>query len=608
LDAGLHTDHNDPQTKRMAPHDPPETAGDVGSAWVRALARGLGPFLRPHWRVFAIVGLLMTIELASGVGQRKAMSYLLDEAILKSDFPLMLTVIAIMFAVAVIAGGAALIHEYIFSGLCARIPGEVRARLFQHIQLLPLQRLRNARHGDLASRITNDAGSVEPALWAIGYIAIAVGGIVFSLAMLFWTEWRLTLVGVALLPIALIGPKILSPRAVRASYATRTGIGNLATHLHENLANQIILRVFGLSTMAENRFAERNRQIMHTARRYNSFSYYGHRIPYLVVELLELLMLALGGWMVVRGELTPGQLVAFYLLFSGLCSHTWSLTAHMPSLISAASAMRRVHEVLDEPVADSQAAGRVAFSDLGDGIHFEAVSFSYEGERNQVENASLDVPTGSIVALVGGSGSGKSTVLQLLLGLQAPNAGRIRIGNQDLRDIRLEEFWSRVSCVFQDSLLFHASMADNIRCGRPSATDEEVTRAAKAAEIDEWIRTLPAGYDTIVAGDTCSGGQRQRLALARALVRDPALLVLDEPTSALDAATGASVMQTLRRVASGRTVVLVTHHLSDAAQASQIVVFDGGRIAERGTHAELLAQGGVYAALWAQQRNLPDPA
>ena len=515
MDAGLHTDHNDPPVTRVAPHDPPsretEPPVDVGIGWVGTLWRGVGPFLRPHRRVFAIVGLLMCIELASGVGQRKAMSYLIDETILKSNFPLMLLVIALMFAVAFVAGGAALIHEYIYSGLCARIPGEVRARLFQHIQHLPLQRLRTARHGDLASRVTNDAGSVEPALWSIGYIAVAVGGIVFSPAMLAWTEWRLTLVGAALLPLALIGPRILSPRAVRESYATRTGIGDLATHLHENLANQIILRVFGLSKMAEGRFAERNRRIVHTARRYNIFSYYSHRIPYLVVELLELLMLALGGWMVVRGGLTPGQLVAFYPLFSGLCSHTWSLTAHMPSLISAASAMRRVHEVLDEPAADLQSSGRVPFAGFGDGIHFDAVSLSYEGECNQVERASLDIRVGEFVAFVGESGSGKSTALQLLLGLQSPNAGQIRVGNTNLQNLRLEDFWSRVSVVFQDSLLFHASMADNIRCGRPDASDEAVTKAARAAEIDDWIRTLPDGYDAIVSGDTCSGGQRQHV-------------------------------------------------------------------------------------------------
>ncbi|MFM9888455.1 MAG: ABC transporter ATP-binding protein, partial [Burkholderiales bacterium] len=318
----------------------------------------------------------------------------------------------------------------------------------------------------------------------------------------------------------------------------------------------------------------------------------------------ELLMLALGGWMVVRGELTPGQLVAFYLLFSGLCSHTWSLTAHMPSLISAASAMRRVHEVLDEPVADLKSSTRVPFTGFGDGIHFDAVSFSYDGGRNQVERASLDIPIGAFVAFVGESGSGKSTALQLLLGLQTPNAGQIRIGKTNLQNLRQEDFWSRVSVVFQDSLLFHASMADNIRCGRHDASDEDVAKAARAAEIDAWIDSLPDGYNTIVSGDTCSGGQRQRLALARALVRDPTLLVLDEPTSALDAATGASVMQTLRRVAVGRTVVLVTHHLRDASQASHIVVFDRGHIAERGTHGELLSHGGVYAALWAQQREL----
>ena len=156
---------------------------------------------------------------------------------------------------------------------------DVRARLFEYLQRLPLQRLRTSRHGDLTARITNDAGSVEPALWSIGYIAVAVGGIVFSIAMLAWTEWRLTLVGVVLLPLALIGPRILSPRAVRESYATRTGIGDLATHLHENFANQIILRVFGLAKMANGRFAERNRRIVHTARRYNIFSYYSHRIP-----------------------------------------------------------------------------------------------------------------------------------------------------------------------------------------------------------------------------------------------------------------------------------------------------------------------------------------
>jgi ATP-binding cassette subfamily B protein len=578
---------------------------EVGFGWVKSLWAGLLPFLRPHRATFAIIGLLMCVELGLQMGQRKALSYLIDEAILKSQFGLLVLILSALFVAALIAGAAALAHEYMHSRLCARIPGEVRTRLFEHIQLFPLQRLRVSTHGDLITRITSDAGSVEPALWSAGYIASAICGIVFSFAILIWTEWRLTLIGVALLPLALIGPRILSPRAARESYTAKTNTGELATHLQENLANQIILRVFGLGRVARERFGERNERIIAAARRYNVYSYFSHRVPYIVIELLELLMLGLGGWFVLRGDLTPGNLVAFYLLFSGLCQYTWNLTATVPSLIGASAGMRRIHEVLGRQVPDPRTTRGDRFSGLGEGLRFEDVSFRYDGERNQFERVSLDVRKGEVVAFVGASGSGKSTALQLLLGLQTPASGRIVIGGVDLQQLSLGDYWSHVSAVFQDSLLFNTSIAENIRAGKLDATPDEIARAARAADIEDWVRTLPTGYGTIVSGDTCSGGQRQRIAIARALVREPELLVLDEPTSALDAATGAAVMQTLRNIAKGRTVVLVTHQLRDAADASRIVVFEEGRAVESGTHLELLGRGGSYARLWARQRDLP---
>jgi ATP-binding cassette, subfamily B, bacterial len=573
-----------------------------GFAWARSLVRNLLPFLAAHRGTFTIVGALMCVELAISVGQRKAFGILIDDAILKADFRLLMLILGLLLAATLVNGVATLTYEWMYSKLCARVPGEVRAAIFAHIQRLPLGRLRTSRHGDLIARLTNDAASVEPALWSLGYIAIAAGGIVFSLAMLFYTEWRLTLVGIVLLPLSIVGPRVLSPHAARYSYTAKTRIGDLGTHMQENLANQIVLRVFGLAGTARRRFDERNERIMDAAWRYNVTSYYSHRIPSIVIDLIELAMLALGGWMVVRGELTPGGLIAFYLLFSGLCAHTWTLTASAPSLINASAAMRRVREVLDDPVPAERPARGEHFEGLRDGLRFEDVSFSYDGERNQLESMSLAIRPGEMVAFVGASGSGKSTALQLLLGLQTPNAGRIVIGGHDLAALSQTEYWSRVSAVFQDSLLFHASIAENIRAGHVNASDDQVKRAARAADIDAWVETLPEGYDTIVAGDTCSGGQRQRLALARALVREPELLVLDEPTSALDAATGAAVMKTLREVAVGRTVVLVTHQLRDAADASRIVVFDAGRVAEIGPHAELLARGGVYARLWERQR------
>jgi ATP-binding cassette subfamily B protein len=332
-------------------------------------------------------------------------------------------------------------------------------------------------------------------------------------------------------------------------------------------------------------------------------------VPHIVITVLQLVMLGLGGWAVLRGRLSAGNLVAFYLLFVALCEHLWSLTATLPSLINASAAMRRVHEVLAQPVEDPahDAEGR-PFAGLGDGVRFEHVSFSYDGARDQLSDVSLALRPGERVAFVGGSGSGKSTALRLLLGLHAPRTGRILVGDTDLAEIARVDYWAHASAVFQDSLLFHASIAENIRAGRLDATPADIERAAAAAEIDDWVRTLPEGFDTVVSADTCSGGQRQRIALARALVRDPALLVLDEPTSALDPPTAAAVMQTLRRAAAGRTAVLVTHQLHDAADAARIVVFDAGRVAEIGTHAELLARRGAYAELWAKQRGQPEAA
>lgn len=588
-----------------------QASAAAGFGWLGLLLRNLVPFLAPHRRVLLAIAGLLCIEMGLEALQRKAMSWLIDDAILKSDFALLVQLLAMLVVAAIVVGGSALVREWMYSRLAAAVPGEVRGRIFEHVQRFPLQRLRTSTHGDLVSRMTSDAGSVEPAIWSLGYIAVALGGVLFSLAMLAWTDWRLTLVGIALLPLAVIGPRILSPLAARESYAARKYIGALATHLNENLANQIVLRVFGLARVARSRFGEHNDRIVAASRRYNVYSYYSHRVPTIVIDLLQLSMLGLGGWLVLRKEMTPGDLVAFYLLFSALCNHIWSLTASVPNLIEASAGMRRIREILDQPVPDRRDEGGVSFTDIGHGLRFEGVNFAYDPERQTLRDVSIEVHRGEVVAFVGGSGSGKSTALQLLLGLQAPTGGRIVVGGVDLQRIRLEDYWSRVSAVFQDSLLFHTSIADNIRAGKIGATDAEVARAARGADIEQWIRTLPEGYDTIVSGDTCSGGQRQRLAIARALIRDPAILVLDEPTSALDAATGAAVMRTLREVAAGRTVVLVTHQLRDAAEASRIIVFEDGRAVESGTHAALLAQGGAYAMLWARQREhtgLPDPA
>ena len=612
---------------------PPAASGDevAGFGWVSSLWRGLAPLLHPHRGQLALIGLLMAVELGLQLGQRKAFGTLVDDALLKSDGGLVVLILVLLLAAAIVSGAAALLHEYLQARLCASVPGEVRARLFEHTQRLPLSRLRTSTHGDLITRITSDAGSVEPALWSLGYVATAACGMVIALALLLWSDWRLALAGIALLPLALIGPRYLTPRAARESYAAKTAVGALATHLQENLANQIVLRVFGLHVLAAKRFDAHNQRIITASLRYNVFSYFSHRVPWIAIELIDLVVLALGCWMVVRGDMTPGQLIAFYLLFSSLAAHTYSLTAALPGLIGASAGMRRITELLGMPagpaavdVVDDLPAGTLrAPRTAGAGtleqapsIAFEQVSFRYASDptseaaapaADQLAEASFSIVPGRMTAFVGASGSGKSTALQLLLGLQQPRAGRVLIDGRDLADADLQAYWSGASAVFQDSLLFNASIAENIRAGRLEATDAQVEAAAQAAGIAAWVETLPEGYGTMVAGDTCSGGQRQRIAIARALVREPLLLVLDEPTSALDPSTGRAVMQTLLDVSGGRTSVLVTHQLRDAARADHVVVFDRARVVEAGTHAQLLALGGVYAGLWRQQEQRAEP-
>ncbi len=626
-----------------APAEPAAKDEVAGFGWVGSLWRGMAPLLRPHRGQLALIGLLMAVELGLQLGQRMAFGTLVDDALLKSDGGLVVLILVLLLVAAVVSGASALLHEYLQARLCASVPGEVRARLFDHTQRLPLSRLRTSAHGDMITRITSDAGSVEPALWSLGYVATAACGVVIALGLLLWSDWRLALVGIALLPLALIGPRFLTPLAARESYAAKTAVGGLATHLQENLANQIVLRVFGLGPVASRRFDAHNQRIITASLRYNVFSYFSHRVPWIAIELIDLVVLALGCWMVVRGDMTPGGLIAFYLLFSSLATHTYSLTAAMPGLIGASAGMRRISELLGMqaetpsaepgvlPPARASAAGgaRAGRLERPPSMRFEQVSFRYQVDpahaaaqsppgatdgdavqvvpSDQLSEASFEIAAGCMTAFVGSSGSGKSTALQLLLGLQRPRTGRVLLDGIDLAQVELQDYWSGTSAVFQDSLLFNTTIAENIRAGCLDASDGQVAAAAHAAGIGAWIDTLPDGYATIVAGDTCSGGQRQRIAIARALVRDPLLLVLDEPTSALDPSTGRAVMQTLLDVSGGRTSVLVTHQLRDAARADRIVVFDRARVVEAGTHAELLAIGGVYAGLWSQQeqRALP---
>jgi ATP-binding cassette subfamily B protein len=276
----------------------------------------------------------------------------------------------------------------------------------------------------------------------------------------------------------------------------------------------------------------------------------------------------------------------------------------IPVSIQAAAAVRHMDEMLDEPTRGTDRPGTPELPRIVNDITFDRVTFQYENSRAPVlDNLSLKLDVGKKIAIVGPSGSGKSTLLNLILRLYMPDEGRVTIDGVDIRKVTRESLRSHMAVVFQENMLFNMSIRENIRLGKEGATDEEVTQAAKMAEIHRYIMSLPDKYDTQVGerGDTLSGGQRQRIAIARAIVRNPSVLLLDEATSALDQTTEAALNATLFKLAKGRTMISSTHRLTSVVDMDEIIVISAGRAIERGSHAELLALGGTYRELWNNQ-------
>jgi ATP-binding cassette subfamily B protein len=319
------------------------------------------------------------------------------------------------------------------------------------------------------------------------------------------------------------------------------------------------------------------------------------------------IVLGVGAWMAYSDLLTTGSLVAFLSLHAVVSKDSYDLTKKViPALISSSGGLQRIEELLAEPEEVANAADARTLSRIEGPLALENVTFGYTPERPVLSGVSVTVAPGERVALVGPSGSGKSTVLQMLLRFYDPQRGRVTVDGLDIRSVSLESLHGQMAAVFQESFLFAGTIRENIGLGKLGAELEEIRAAARAAEIDEVITALPDGYDTPVGelGGRLSGGQRQRVAIARAVLRDPAVLLLDEATSALDPGTEAAINATLDRLAAGRMVVLVTHRLASARTADRIVVLDGGRLVESGSHDELLAGGGLYHGLWQKQSGI----
>jgi ATP-binding cassette, subfamily B, bacterial len=488
------------------------------------------------------------------------------------------------------------------------IVATLRMELFEHLLGQSVGFFSRRRAGDLMSRVLNDVGRIDGMISTTFFAMVTSAlSVAASLAVMFLFSWQLTLVTVMIFPVVAVAVRLASRNVYHRSNLVQAQFADITAYLHELLgpAAAMVVKSFGRERYEKARFAEANEQM----RRLEIDSGMAGRWAGLVISTLRIAgptaILLVGSLLVIHHVVTLGTLVGFAVVgavgfgmgLQGLAAAVLSATATLPM-------WRRIFDVLDEPsdVTDSPTA--VALSRVRGEVALEGVTFAYQsGHRAALRDVSLRIEPGQLVALVGPSGAGKTTLSSLVARFYDPQQGRVTMDGTDLRDITLASVSSAVGLVLQDTFLFHASLRENLLYGRPDATELELASAVRDAALDTVVSALPDGYDTVIGdrGHRLSGGERQRVAIARAILKDPAILVLDEATSHLDSISEDLIQRALASLFVGRTALVIAHRLSTIRTADLIVVLNEGRIVEQGDHDHLSRDGGLYTQLYRTQ-------
>jgi len=580
-----------------------------------ALATILGfvkPFLTNYKRMLSFVAFGVVVETLFNVIMPLSLKYLIDDALGEEDFQALYKILGVLAVAGIFTSIVAVWYERWDARLAACIISDVRRRLFEHVQDLPAAYFGRTKRGEILSRFSVDQAAFEGSVKTFANsAALPFLELIAGIILMVFLNWQLAAVALLVFPITLIGPRILTPKAVQANYEQKQNESALLGMVQENVAAQAVIKAFSLQRKMFGFFKFRNDETRNKIALATFLSTMVERTVTISVLMLHLVVLAIGAYLATKGQITIGTFVTFESAFWEVSYNIAHVMHFIPVSISSAAAIRHMQELLDEPTRGADRPGAPDLPRVTHDITFDRVTFQYEGSQTPVlDNLSLKLDVGKRIAIVGPSGSGKSTLLNLILRLYVPDEGRVTIDGVDVRKVTLDSLRRSMAVVFQENMLFNMSIRENIRLGKEGATDEEVQEAAKKAEIHRYIMSLPQRYDTPVGerGDTLSGGQRQRIAIARAVIRNPSVLLLDEATSALDQTTEAAINRTLLKVAKGRTMIWSTHRLSSVVEMDEIIVISGGRAIERGSHAELLAANGTYRKLWNDQTHQPHSA
>jgi ATP-binding cassette subfamily B protein len=531
---------------------------------------------------------------------------IIDKALPGGNQKLLGEMVALMVAIPALGGLVAVVQNHLNVRTGQSIMRDVRLSLFHNLQQQSMAFFTHVRAGEIIARLTGDVFAIQDTVTRTIVSAVTqIVTVVATMAVLFALDWRLALLALVILPVFVLPVRAVARIRRRLRGETQKAQAEMSVHLGEvfGVSGAMLTKIFGQEDYQEERFTRQNERVMDLEVRGNLVGRWFMMMVGLLGPLGSALIYLYGGFGVLHGRLTLGDVVAFAAYLGRLYGPVAGLLNLGVDLSTALAVFQRIFEYQDLQPDVVEAPNAVELTEVKGQVALHHVSFAYRPGHEALHDVSFEVDPGHMVALVGPSGAGKSTLIQLVTRLYDPSSGQIEIDGHDLKQIALQTLRPYVAVVTQDPFLFHATVRENLLFARPGATQAELEEACRKAYVHDLIVSLPEGYETVVGerGYRFSGGERQRLAIARAILRNPRILILDEATSHLDTQSEAYVQAALEQLMRDRTTLVIAHRLSTVLAADKIVVLENGQVAESGTHADLLERAGLYAKLYRTQ-------
>ncbi|MFA9491139.1 MAG: ABC transporter ATP-binding protein [Anaerolineales bacterium] len=576
-----------------------ESAKDQKGTLLRLLR-----YLKPYRATIAGVSILVILSTLLTLAGPLLIGIAVDRFIIPGDLSGLLRIGILLLVVYIAASVTTMIYGVIMVNISQKLIMNIRSDLFGHVQTLSMAYFDQHVSGDLMSRITNDTEAINRVLSnGLVQLASSLLQLVGILVAMFVLSWQLALGSLIVLPLTIIVTGLITSRSRVAFRSVQHNLGGLNAYAEENIAGVRVVQIFAREQETIDHFKKVNEQNRDAGIKAEKITALLHPLMSVMSTVAIAVIAGLGGWLAIMGVVSVGVIVAFLAYIRQFFQPLRSLAQLYNQLQSGLAGAERIFEVMDANATVADKPDAIPLDRIRGQVEFENVTFAYEEGKPVVQDVNMIVEPGQTIALVGPTGAGKTTVINLLGRFYDVQEGAIRVDGLDIRDVQQTTLRRQLGIVLQDTYLFSGTVMENIRYGRLDATDEEVLEAAKLANADQFISRLPQGYETEVSeqGSNFSEGQRQLLAIARAVLADPAILILDEATSSVDTRTEIQIQDALLRLMEGRTAFVIAHRLSTIREADQVLVIHDHRIIERGTHEELIDQGGFYNNLYMSQ-------